>query len=222
MLRGSVRVKGRLLQKSLDRVSKASEFADIVGEARVEATWTGKAVVAARTYATGFVLGTCLYGVYEEVERRSGSHILGGAAGGLVHGSLSHLLSAETLPKFTLDMRPLLRGMPSAASRDSVSHAVLFSSYAGMKRQLAGSEQRPIEAETGGDEAVSARPVLAVLGAGSLAGAAQSLTASAVSREPIQWRSVVRTAPASGVAFAAYELGLALARGQGQADGASE
>jgi hypothetical protein len=216
VLRGSVRVKGRLLQKSLDRVSKASELADIVGEARVEATWTGKAVVAARTYATGFVLGTCLYGVYEETERRSGSHIVGGAAGGLVHGSLSHLLSAETLPRFTL------RGLPSAASRDSVSHAILFSSYAFLKRQLAGSEQRPIEAETGGDEAVSARPVLAVLGAGSLAGAAQSLTASAVSREPIQWRSVVRTAPASGVAFAAYELGLALARGQGQADGASE
>lgn len=213
----SVRVKAQVAHKALDRASKASDLADLVSDARNATTWTGKAAVAARGYATGFVCGTVLYGTYEDAQRRSGSHVAGGALGGVAHGALAHLLSAESLPKSGLQLQSLLRGVPAAASRDGVSHAVLFGTYSALKRKLTGSEERPIEAEASDTGLVfNARNVAAILGAGSVAGAGQSMTQSALSRAPVEWRPLLRSSGASGIGFAAFELGVALARRQGE------
>ena len=221
----AVKVKAKAAHRALESVSKATEWASLAQEATSSSnTVTGKVVKVARSYSTGFVLGTVLYGTYEEVELRSGSHVVGGALAGLVHGSLAHLLSAETLPKSKAHVAELLAGLPRSAANDSVSHAVLFGSYAALKRQLLGSEELPLEDEethigTLARAETNAREVAVVLGAGSAAGAAQTLTESILAWRPaterwpsVDFRSITRSAPLAGIGFAALELGRALDR----------
>ena len=71
----AVKVKAKAAHRALESVSKATEWASLAQEATSSSnTVTGKVVKVARSYSTGFVLGTVLYGTYEEVELRSGSH----------------------------------------------------------------------------------------------------------------------------------------------------
>jgi hypothetical protein len=220
----AVKVKAKAAHKALENVAKATEWASLAHEASASTTFSGKVVKAARSYSTGFVLGTVLYATYEDVEMRSGSHVVGGATAGLVHGSLSHLLSAETLPRNKAQVAELVVGLPRSAANDCVSHAVLFGSYAALKRQLLGSEELPLEdEETHSGKAraeTNAREVAVVLGAGSAAGAAQTLTESLLAWRTERWpsvdmRSIMRSAPLAGIGFAALELGRALDRRRG-------
>lgn len=217
----AVKVKAKAAHKALESVSRASELASLAQEATASSTsFSGKVAHAARSYSTGFILGTVLYGTYEEVELRSGSHVVGGALAGLVHGSLAHLLNAERLPTSKAHLGQLFTGLPRSAANDSVSHAVLFGSYAALKRQFWGSEELPIDGEdTHGKVETTAREVAVVLGAGSAAGAAQTLSESILAWKPaaerwppVELRSLARSAPMAGIGFAALELGRALGR----------
>ncbi len=214
-LRG-VRVKGKSAQAALERLGKAADVADLVSEARTAPSSAGKLVTAARSYATSFGLGTLLYGTYEHAADALDSHVAAGALAGAAHGAAAHVTGCESLPKTRAAVAGLLRGVPRAAAIDSGEYAVLFGSYAALKRRLTGSVEEPISAHKQGRTLVfDARAVAAVLGAGGAAGSLQAATSQLLKREPLQLRAILKAAPLSGIGFGAFELGNALARHHG-------